>query len=135
MTSAMRAVSEIAEATDPKKAILDKLQEPLKSVDLMENMVLLATYIRPAKTAGGVWRPDTNLQEDIYQGKVGLLVKAGPSAFSPDGEYSFKGAPEIGDWVVYRVGDAWSLNLNGYPCRLVKDIAVRMKIKDPNVIF
>ncbi len=136
MSSAIQAIREVSEATDPKQAILDRVSKAVAKIDVMYNMVLLGTYARPAKTAGGVWRPETNVQEDMWQGKVGLVLKMGASAFKDDAEFSFEGSrATVGDWVVYKVGDAWSITISDYPCRLVKDSAIRLKVIDPQVIF
>lgn len=136
MASFIRAINEVAESADPKQAILDKVGSALDSVDVMYNMVLLGIYIRPSKTKGGIIRPDANVEEDVWQGKVGLVLKCGTQSFVDDPGFTFGGErAELGEWVVFRVGDAWSLVVNGYPCRLVKDTAIRMKVKDPNVIF
>ena len=43
--------------------------------------MLCAIYIAPEKTAGGIIRPQSNIDEDIHQGKVGLIVGVGPLAF------------------------------------------------------
>jgi co-chaperonin GroES (HSP10) len=131
-----RVISEISKSADPKAAILAAVEPSLPNVEVMYNMVLVATYIRPEKTSGGIIRPDTNVQEDVWQGKVGLVVKLGPNAFKDDSDFTFSGQEaDVGEWCVYKVGDAWSLNIGGVPCRLVRDSNIRMKITDPNVVF
>lgn len=136
MTFAHRAVQVISQATDPKKAILDFVGPKLADIDVLYNMVLIATYIRPEKTKGGILLPDNVKQEDIWQGKVGLVVKLGSQAFVDDDQVKFYGEKvDVGEWCVYRVGDAWSLNINDYPCRLIKDSAVKLKLRDPGVVF
>src|SRR5690349_20623301 len=123
------AVASISKAEDPKQAILDKLGSSLDGVEVLSNMVLVGTYIRPEKTKGGVYRPDMNIQEDVWQGKVGLVLKLGRNAYVDGDGYSFFGERvEVGEWCVYKVGDAWSLNINGLPCRLVRDSNIRLKV-------
>ncbi len=108
----------------------------LKGVEVMFNMVLLAIYIRPEMTPGRIIRPGSNVQEDVWQGKAGLVLKCGPYAFEDDGEYQFKGQRvDPGDWCAFKVGDAWSLNINNVPCRLVRDASIRLKLADPNIVF
>jgi len=129
------AISRIASSTDPKKAILDAAGD-LSGVRLLGDVVLIGTYIRPEKTSGGIIRPDLNVQEDVWQGKVGLVLKLAPDAFADTPEYSFHGnvaAP--GDWCVYKVGDAWSVQVNGCPCRIVRDVNIRMVVDNPNIVF
>jgi len=132
------AVGRIATAKDPKQAILDTVGD-LAGIHLMGDTVLIGTYIRPEKTSGGIYRPANNVQEDVFQGKVGLLVRLGPDAFEDTEDYTFNfgdaGKPKVGDWVVYKVGDAWPLSVRGLPCRYIRDIGIRMKIDDPSLIF
>lgn len=130
------AINTVSRAADPKKAIWEKIGNKLDSIEVMFNMVLVATYIRPEKTSGGIIRPDSNVQEDIWQGKVGLVLKLGPTAFVDDDHNAFYGQKaDVDDWCVYKVGDAWSLNINGYPCRIVRDSGIRLKVTDPSIVF
>lgn len=108
----------------------------LDSIKVMQNMVLVATYIRPEKTSGGLYLPDSAIEEDIYQGKVGLVLKMGPAAFEDSDEPRFYGQKaKIHDWVVYRVGDSWDLTLRNVHCRLIRDDNIRLVINDPEEIF
>lgn len=130
-----RAVEVISTAKDPKKAI-PELVGNLDDIEVIGDMVLVGIYIRPEKTAGGIIRPTMNKQEDVWQGKVGLVLKWGPDAFrNPEDGQLFAQRAEIGDWCVFKVGDGWSLHINDYPCRLVRDSAIKLKVKDPNAIL
>lgn len=133
-----RAVEKVSMATDPKAAIFETIGD-ITGIHLMADMVLLGTYIRPKRTAGGIWRPDDNVQEDVWQGKVGIILKLGPDAFEDTQDYVFnfgeRGKPKVGDWVVFKVGDAWSLNIKEFPCRYIRDTGIKMVIDDPGIIF
>jgi len=130
-----KAISRIASATNPREAITDAVGD-LSGVRLLGDMVLIGTYIRPETTKGGIIRPDVNVQEDVWQGKVGLVLKLAPDAFKDTTEYSFGGnVAQVGDWCVYKVGDAWSIEINGCPCRIVRDVNVRMIVQDPSIVF
>src|SRR6266478_4853114 len=61
---------------DPKQELLDKIGD-ISRAEVAQNEVLLAMYMRPEMTAGGIIMPHQNLKEDRYQGKVGLVVKIG----------------------------------------------------------
>lgn len=135
LAASSRVVELISNSKDPKSDIF-RLVGDLKGIHVKWNMVLVATYIRPSKTAGGIIRPDTNVAEDEWQGKVGLVLKLGSMAYQDDDENSFQGERvNVGEWGVYKIGDAWSLNVNGYPCRLIRDSAIRMVVDDPALIF
>lgn len=129
-------VATAATAADAAKAIMEKVGPYLDDIDVMWNSVLLATYIRPEKTKGGIIRPQDNVQEDVFQGKVGLVLKLGSHAYVDDEDDSFRGQKvNVGEWCVYKIGDAWSLNINSYPCRMIRDSGIRLRVKDPNIIL
>jgi len=131
------AIDEISKITNFDRkvaAIKDKVGD-LSGITVMFNMVLLAAWVRPSMTKGGIIRPGENVEEDIWQGKVGLVLKCGPDSFKDDSEVFFNGQDAIpGDWVVFKTGDAWQLTVNDWPCRLVRDSAIRMKLIDPSVV-
>lgn len=130
-----RAIEAVSLAANPKQAILSAVSN-LDAVEIFGDIVLLGTYIRPEKTAGGIIRPTENVVEDVWQGKVGLVLKLGTSAFMDTPDYSFQGqSVQPGDWVVYNIGDTRTLNVNGYPCRYVRDFHIKMRVKDPSVVL
>ena len=130
-----RAVEFVSRAKDAKRAILDFIGD-YSSIDVMFNMVLVATHIRSNTTSGGIIRPDMNVEEDVWQGKAGLVLSLGPNAFVDDSDDSFYGQKvSVGEWCVFKVGDGWALNVKGYPCRLVRDSSIKLKVKDPNIIL
>ncbi len=130
-----RKTSLLAQATEPKSALLEAVGD-LSSYDIFHNQILVAIYVRPEKTAGGIIRTATNVDEDEYQGKVGLVVKVGPSAFLDSDDQDFQGqSVSVGDWVVFRAGDGWQLHIRDTACRILTDRTVRMKIKNPGDIF
>ena len=131
-----KAIERVANSVDPKRTILEIVGD-LSGLTITGDMVLMATYIRPTKTSGGIIRPDINVQEDVWQGKVGLVLKWGNTAYQDTPDYIFhekdKVYPE--EWGIYKVGDAWSMNVRGVPCRLVRDINIRAKVDDPLIVL
>jgi hypothetical protein len=137
-----------AEIPDEKQQILDKLGD-LSQVEIAQNEVLVAIYIRPEKSAGGILLTDRTRKEDNYQGKVGLVVKIGAACrFVRTDEKTglVYGVPiELHDWVVTRPSDTWPLDVNAgedtfdpknfVNCRLVFDDQIRMKIPHPGMIW
>lgn len=124
-------IREIAESdTDPRKA----LQKAIGKFgdEVLHNGVLVATYIRPAMTKGGILMADQTLQEDVYQGSVGLVVGLGPAAFKDDRIAQFHGVKlKVGDWVLYRPADGLAMEINQVPCRLFQDTNIMMRVQDP----
>jgi co-chaperonin GroES (HSP10) len=134
VTSA-RKTSFLSTAKNPKQALFDAVGD-LSGYDIFHNQILVAIYVRPNVTAGGIFRPDDNIKEDEYQGKVGLVVKVGPTAFKDTDDETFDGqSVSVGDWVVFRTGDGWQLNIRDTACRILNDRTVRMRIKEPGDIF
>lgn len=129
-----KAIGRIATSDDPRQAIFDVIGD-LSGVEVLGDRVLIGTFIRNEKTKGGIIRPDINVQEDIWQGKAGLVLKLGPDAFKDTPDYTFSREVKVGEWCVYQVGDAWSININNCPCRLVRDVNIRMVVQDPNIVF
>lgn len=125
-------VREIAESGSDAKAILNKALGAV-SEEIFHNQVLVATYIRPAQTKGGIFLADQTLQEDVYQGTVFMVVAKGPSAFKDDNIAQFHGMDvKVGDWVLARPSDGLALEINQVPCRLFEDTRILMRVKDPS---
>lgn len=128
-----KTIGAFARASDPKQTIIDTVGD-IDSIKVMQNDVLVATYIRPEKTSGGIIRPESALEEDIYQGKVGLVLKLGPAAFNDEERFGTT-YPRLHDWCVYRVGDAWDITVKQVPCRVIRDTNIRLVVNDPEEIF
>jgi co-chaperonin GroES (HSP10) len=120
---------------DPKKTIVKEIGD-LSGFELMNTQVLVAVYIRPEKTKGGIIMTTKSRDEDRYQSKVGLILKAGPSAFVDDEGKWFSGLNlGVGDWIVFRPSDGWNVTVNGVLCRMFDDTAVRMRIPHPDNVY
>jgi len=120
---------------DPKSAVLDKIGEVPKEI-VSGAQVLVATYVRPEKTKGGLILTDKYRDEDKFQGKCGVVVAMGPLAFQETDKLKFGGFKvSVGDWVWYRPMDGAALSCNGVHCRSVDDVDIRGKIPHPDYIF
>ena len=122
-------------SVDPAKELLNKIGK-LDGFELFGNQVLIAVYERPEKTKSGIILADVTRQEDTFQGKAGLVVALGPSAFVSDENYNFRGqSVRVGDWVAIFVSDGRQITVNGQLCRLVEDQFVRLKIPAPDTVY
>lgn len=120
---------------DPKESILRDIGD-ISGFELMNTQVMVAVYIRPEKTKGGIIMTSKSRDEDRYQSKVGLILKAGPSAFVDDEGKWFAGLNiKAGDWIVFRPSDGWNVTVNGVLCRMFDDTAVRMRIPHPDNVY
>jgi co-chaperonin GroES (HSP10) len=120
---------------DPKQTLLKELGD-IDSFQVFNNQLLLAIYVRPKKTKSGIMLTDQTTQEDLYQSKVGLIVKVGPTAFHDESGKWFRGMNlSLHDWVVFRPSESWSINVHGVPCRLIDDIFIRGKVEAPDQVW
>lgn len=125
---------QIATSSDPRNGI-QKAVGNLDKIDLFSGRVLVGIYVAPEKTAGGVFRPQSNVREDIWQGCVGLVLKKGKMAFTDDDANKFHGQTvKEGDWVTFRPGDAKRIQLNGVDCRIIEDVLIDMVIDSPEIV-
>jgi hypothetical protein len=118
--------------------IWNSLGTSLHSLDIMFNRILVAIYVRPERSSGGVYFAQQTKEEDLWQGKVGLVLKMGDDAFKDDpaGGYYFGGQRAVvGEWVVFKIGDTWDLLVNDVPCRLIEDAHIKIKAADPRIIY
>ena len=121
--------------TDPAQEILQKVGD-LEGFELFGNQVLLAIYKRPEKTKSGLYLADSTRQEDEYQGKAGLVLATGPSAFVSDSHYDFRGQKvERGDWVAVFVSDGRKIMIGEQLCRIIEDQYIRLKIPAPDAVY
>lgn len=120
---------------DPKKKLIEDIGD-LSSIELFNNQILVATYIRPQKTKSGIYLTDKTTEEDKFQSKVGLLVKTGPSAFEENDEGWFLGEEfELNDWLVFRPSDGWSITVHGVLCRILSDTQVKGRVQNPDEVW
>jgi co-chaperonin GroES (HSP10) len=120
---------------DPAKTILDEMGD-ISGIEIFNNQILCAIYIRPEKTKSGIILTNTTRDEDKWQGKVGLVIKKGPDACVDDtGKWFRNYTIDVGDWVFFRVSDGWSLTVNGVLCRLIDDTDIRGRAPAPDDIY
>ena len=105
-------------------------------VTVLHSQVLVLGYVAPARTKGGIIRTDKNVEEDRYQGNIGLVIALGKGAFKDDAVAKFHGDKlKIGDWVMYVPADGIQLFIAGVPCRLFSDTRILMKVTNPEIYY
>jgi len=133
-------IEQLSRASDPKQALIDAVGD-LSGVDVFNDLVLVGTFIRNELmrndgTLGKIIRPMDNVKEDEHQGKVGLVLKAGPIAamqYEKDDELGQNAT--LHTWVVFQNSHSWPLQINGVACRLLPYDKVRMRTNNPNLVF
>ncbi len=122
--------------SDPKQLIWDELGDRIAKIHPVGTQLVVCVYERPKKTTSGLYLPDSQQDDDKWQGTVGLLVAMGPQAFVDDEVRSYEGArPKVGDWIVYRVGDTLRQHSKRRMLRLLNEDAVRCIVDDPDILF
>lgn len=111
---------------------------------LFGDRVLVATYVRPEKTKGGIYMVDKTREEDLHQGKTGLVIALGQHAFK-DKDYWGGNPPTVGDWVAYNIQDTRRLVLVSpdapstadarIECRIMPDTVIQGIVDDPTVVY
>jgi Chaperonin 10 Kd subunit len=134
LLAAMRLVHD-----EPPAEVIWKEVGPLDKIEVVGQYVLVCLYIRPAtRTTGGVEIPETAVDEDRYQGRVGMVLKLGPQAFvdSDDPPVKFFGfKPQPGQWVVYRPSDGMRMQIGRRECRVITDVAVKLRLGSPDEVY
>jgi len=135
----LRQIAEESQS-DPRGACLRAVGD-VSGLDPAPRHLLVVGYIRPEKTSGGIYRPDTSINEDRFQGKVGLVLKNGPLCFEDDVVNKFGGFKvEEGDWVLFRTSDGWEnfavdKKGRGCPIRWLVDTSIIAKVDDPQRVY
>lgn len=144
-----------------KAKMLAELLPLVEGIQVQRNRVIVATYVRPNVSAGGIIFTQKNADEDRWQGKVGLVLKRGPVAFDyeevleatqdnvdldmstlearADVERAL-GIPQVGDWVMCRNSETWEFALRVEPgkavsCRVVADDSILAVVSDPSAVY
>lgn len=132
---------------DPKQVIWESCvnrhthKNELDNIELWGFYLLVGLYIRPAtRTHFGLEVPEDVVDDDRYQGKVGLVLKLGPRAFIDDlRDYptrQFSGMrADADDWVVFRASDGLKVMVGDRECRLIPDSNIRARINHPDAVF
>jgi co-chaperonin GroES (HSP10) len=108
----------------------------LDKVLVATNHVLVGIWMRPERTAGGIILTPKTRDEDKWQGKVGFVLKKGAIAFKSDDRNDFGDLnPDVGDCVLYRTNDGFSVDVNGVHCRMIEDVHVKAVVPNPEMIW
>ena len=152
--TSVRKLSEIAEkigsGKDARTVLVDALgKDNIDQFEPFHNLILIATMVTPPKMMKGPdGKPvkfllsDKTQQEDRFQGKIGLVLKVGPTAFKGKTPDSFGGVTvKPGDWVMYKPSDAHEFyfvdkerSLDGASARLIEDTLLMARVADPTSI-
>jgi hypothetical protein len=121
------------------------LGHAIDEIELDGDLILVGTYIasnmHTFKGADGklheIQLTDSAVQENLWQGCCGLLLKKGPTAWVDDEAAGIKWYGRnynVGDWVILKYSDATEMHLFGVSVRFLYCGSVKGKISDPRYI-
>lgn len=126
---------------DPREPIFEKIGVIPPEVTQFSR-ILVAIYQPPKTdvTSGGIIlsddRTDQDMEEYLWQGKVGLIVSAGPQAYVDDDSTKFHGTKNtVGDWVWFRPSDGMACEVNNVFCRILYERDIIGKLPHPDSIW
>src|SRR5215475_72214 len=119
---------DIAQADDPQQALIDNVGD-ISKVKIYGESALVANYIAPEKTKGGIYRTKETMAEYEWQGKVGLVLKLGIGC-DKEAEEEF-----LHQWVVFGINDGLRKHLNGVACRIIGLDRIRAQVPDPSMVY
>lgn len=155
MTIAKGNITTLAKLSGPdeqKAKIFEGLGD-LGQYEILDDNVLVAVYaesnvLSRIKTHDGktveLIGTDNRTTESRYQGKCGVIVKKGPTAFKyhNNGQLYEGIEPKVGDWVAFWPSDGRELFLRdsgsrgeGVTCRKLHWSSIFMRVADPRVIY
>ena len=136
-SNAIGKMREIAEDTSDPKLVLHRMVGNLGiELEVFHSQVLVAHYVRPAKSKGGIFMPDKIIEEDRWQGNIGMVLAVGPGAFKDDTIAQFHGkSVKVNDWVMFNAADGVAMFIKEVPCRLFQDTRILMKVTNPEIYY
>jgi len=125
----------------PKRALLNRLGPISPNLAQFAN-IIVAVYQPPGveKTDGGILLPTSITEEDVeeylWQGKVGLIIAMGPQAYEDDETVKFHGTRNnVGDWVWFRPSDGVACEINGVFCRKLRERDIIGRLAHPDEVW
>lgn len=128
-------------STDPRQVLMDRIGAiPDGLVQL--SRILVAVYQPPIveKTDGGIILTQKlqteDLEEFLWQGKVGLIVGMGSQAYVDDDATKFHGVRNsVGDWVWFRPSNGMACEVNGVFCRVLSEGDILGAVPHPDYVW
>src|SRR5690242_13904564 len=125
---------------DPREVLLERMGT-IPDGTVMFNRILVAIYQPPRiEKVGNVFiteqATDEDWVENLWQGKVGLVVAHGPQAYVDDEATKFLGQKcEVGDWVWFRPSDGIGCDVNEVFCRVFQERDLLGKLPHPDYVW
>ena len=140
LEAASEGVANLSEAyKEPSDRVLDP--EAIGG-SLLERMpdptgwrILVLPYRGKGKTDGGIYLPDTVVQEQTVSTQVGYVLKVGSLAYKDTEKFPTGSWCEQGDWVMFSRYSGSRFKIDGGEVRILNDDEILAKIKEPEDIL
>ena len=140
LEAASEGVTNISEAyKEPSDRVLDP--EAIGG-SLLERMpdptgwrILVLPYRGKGKTDGGIYLPDTVVQEQTVSTQVGYVLKVGSLAYKDTEKFPTGSWCEQGGWVMFARYSGSRFKIDGGEVRILNDDEILAKIKEPEDIL
>ncbi len=141
------------ETPEQQKALVFEMLGPtyLEKLCPTENRILVITYVWPQRrlirnqsgeVVGHLDLPTQTINANRFEGKTGLIIAIGETAFKYSGQWPWEGRKgKVGDWISYRASDAPERGYTGQDVstmlwgRVIEDGLVEGFTSDPRSIF
>ena len=125
---------------DPAEVIMARVRADLEKIPaIFGPRVLVALAPSASKSKGGIIFTDKRKDEARWQGKAGLVLKLGETAFRYDPRYpayEWEGPkPVVGGWVHFFNNDAREIGIGGIACRYIWDSDILGIVTDPEAVY
>ena len=140
----LEAASEgVANLSEAYKAPSDRVLDPEAiGGSLLERMpdptgwrILVLPYRGKGKTDGGIYLPDTVVQEQTVSTQVGYVLKVGSLAYKDTEKFPTGPWCEEKDWVMFARYAGSRFKIDGGEVRILNDDEILAKIMDPEDVL
>lgn len=126
------------ETPEDQRLMIISMLGDMRKKRVLGGKLIVATFVTPQKSKGGIIYIDKRKDASRYEGKVGLVICIGPAAFMFDQDTTYKyigPRPAPGDWVWYRASDAPERWIKEVSCRSIHYGAIEGITDNPADVF
>ena len=97
--------------------------------------ILVLPYRGKGKTEGGLYMPDTVVEQEQVSTQVGYVLKVGPLAYKDSEKFPSGAWCEEKDWVMFARYSGSRFNIDGGEVRILNDDEILARISDPTDVL
>ena len=97
--------------------------------------ILVLPYRGKGKTEGGLYMPDTVVEQAQVSTQVGYVLKVGPLAYKDSEKFPSGAWCEEKDWVMFARYSGSRFNIDGGEVRILNDDEILARINDPEDVL